>query len=255
MKTSLPVLELNSISKRFGGVIATDDLSLLIKNNTIHALIGPNGAGKTTLLSQISGSLMPDQGCITFQGRDITRYSLHERVMVGIARSYQITNIFKGGFTVLDNISLAVQHQLGVSGRFWTSSDVDAQITDRSMKILYSVGLTEFAEQEAQQLSYGQQRHLEIGLALAAAPSLLLLDEPMAGVSGEESVKLTKLIHSLKKEMAIVLVEHDMDAVFSLADEVSVLVYGRIIATGSPDQIKSDSEVQMAYLGDEVSFK
>jgi branched-chain amino acid transport system ATP-binding protein len=255
MKTTLPILELNSISKRFGGVIATDDLSLSIKTNSIHALIGPNGAGKTTLLSQISGSLSPDDGSIIFEGSNITRLSLHERVMLGIVRSYQITNIFKGGFSVLENISLAVQHQLGVSGRFWRSTDMDVQIVHRSMKILHLIGLYEYADQDAQHLSYGQQRHLEIGLALAAEPSLLLLDEPMAGVSGEESEKLTTLIRSLKNEMAIVLVEHDMNAVFSLADEVSVLVYGRIIVTGSPDQIKSDPEVQIAYLGDEVGAK
>ncbi len=253
MKPTIPILELKSIGKRFGGVIATDDLNLSIKNNSIHALIGPNGAGKTTLLSQIAGSLRPDVGFITFKGQDITRLSLHERVILGIARSYQITNIFKNGFTVLENISLAVQHQLGVSGQFWRSSEIDSQITERSMTILNSVGLAKCAGQDAQHLSYGQQRHLEIGLALAAEPSLLLLDEPMAGVSGEESEKLTILIHSLKKEMAIVLVEHDMNAVFSLADEVSVLVYGKIIATGLPDQIKSNPEVQMAYLGDEVS--
>lgn len=255
MNKSVSILQISSITKRFGGVLATDNLSLSVEDKKIHALIGPNGAGKTTLLSQISGSIRPDEGSIVFEGKDITNISLHERVMLGIARSYQITNIFKGGFTALENISLAVQHQLHVSRDFWTSIESDSHILEKSMGILDSVGLIEFANEDAEHLSYGQQRHLEIALALATEPKLILLDEPMAGVSGEESEKLTKLIHSLKKRMAVVLVEHDMDAVFALADEISVLVYGGIIATGSPDDIRKDPIVKAAYLGDEVNSK
>lgn len=247
------MLHVQNLVKRFGGLVATDHANLEVRAGEIHALIGPNGAGKTTLMAQLAGALKSDDGRIVFDGRDILNLPLHERVALGLARSYQITSIFKGGFTVLDNFALAVQRRSGSSYRFWRPVAREAQIEQEARRIVRAIGLAGLEDWPAAALSHGQQRHVEIGLAIATGAKLLLLDEPMAGVSGDESRAMTRLIQGLRGTMTIVLVEHDMEAVFALADRISVLVYGKVIATGTPEEIKMNAEVKRAYLGDEVS--
>jgi branched-chain amino acid transport system ATP-binding protein len=244
------LLELRQLVKRYGGLVATDHLDLTVTRGEIHAIIGPNGAGKTTLIHQISGAIVPTSGSILFEGRDITDIKMHDRVKLGLARSYQITNIFKD-YSVLDNIALAVQARRGSSMRFWRQAVRDDALFDEARVIGGQVGLGERLSAIAGNLAHGEQRQLEVGLALATLPKLLLLDEPMAGMGPEESARLIPLIRHLRNEIGVVLIEHDMDAVFQLADRVTVLVAGRVIATGTPDQIRSDPEVRKAYLGDE----
>jgi branched-chain amino acid transport system ATP-binding protein len=244
------LLELRQLVKRYGGLVATDHLDLTVTRGEIHAIIGPNGAGKTTLIHQISGAIAPSSGSILFNGRDITDIKMHDRVKLGLARSYQITNIFKD-YSVLDNLALAVQARRGSSMRFWRQAVLDEALFDEARVILGQVGLGERLTAIAGNLAHGEQRQLEVGLALATLPKLLLLDEPMAGMGPEESARLIPLIRNLRNEIGVVLIEHDMDAVFQLADRVTVLVAGRVIATGTPDQIRSDPEVRKAYLGDE----
>jgi branched-chain amino acid transport system ATP-binding protein len=249
----MAMLEVRQLVKRFGGIVATDHADLSVRRGEVHALIGPNGAGKTTLMSQLAGALRSDEGAILLDDHDIRDLPMHERVALGVARSYQITSIFQGHFTVLDNIALAVQRRRGSSYRFWQPASRDTEVAAEALRIVQAVGLSGLEHRAAAALAHGQQRHVEIGLALATGAKLLLLDEPMAGVSGEESRAMTRLIRGLKGQVTMVLVEHDMDAVFALADRISVLVYGRVIATGTPDEIKADPEVKRAYLGDEVS--
>lgn len=253
MKTNTPavLLNLRKLVKRYGGLVATDHLDLTVNQGEIHAIIGPNGAGKTTLIHQISGSIAPNEGSILFNGRDITRVTMHERVKLGLARSYQITNIFHS-YSVLDNIALAVQARCGSSMRFWKQAVGDRALFEEARAIAERVGLGVRIDAIAGNLAHGEQRQLEAGLALATRPKLLLLDEPMAGMGPEESARLIPLIKNLRSEIGVVLIEHDMDAVFQLADRISVLVSGRIIATGTPDQIRNDPEVKKAYLGDEA---
>ena len=246
------LLHLDQLVKRYGGLVATDHLSLSVKQGEIHAIIGPNGAGKTTLIHQISGAIAPNAGRILFNGQDITRVAMHERVKLGLARSYQITNIFHA-YSVLDNIALAVQARRGSSMRFWKPAIKDRALFDEAGAIGERVGLGARLDAIAGNLAHGEQRQLEVGLALATLPKLLLLDEPMAGMGPDESGRLIALIKNLPKEIGVVLIEHDMDAVFQLAERISVLVAGRIIATGTPDQIRNDVEVKKAYLGDEVT--
>ena len=246
------LLHLDQLVKRYGGLVATDHLSLSVKQGEIHAIIGPNGAGKTTLIHQISGAIAPNAGRILFNGQDITRVAMHERVKLGLARSYQITNIFHA-YSVLDNIALAVQARRGSSMRFWKPAIKDRALFDEAGAIGERVGLGARLDAIAGNLAHGEQRQLEVGLALATLPKLLLLDEPMAGMGPDESGRLITLIKNLPKEIGVVLIEHDMDAVFQLAERISVLVAGRIIATGTPDQIRNDVEVKKAYLGDEVT--
>jgi branched-chain amino acid transport system ATP-binding protein len=246
-----PLLDLRKLVKRFGGLVATDHLSLTVQRGEIHAIIGPNGAGKTTLIHQISGSLVPDEGAVMFDGHDITARSMHDRVKLGLARSYQITNIFKS-CTVLDNITLAVQARSGSNMRFWKPAIKDAALFDEARAIGERVGLGARLDVLAGNLAHGEQRQLEVGLALATLPKLLLLDEPMAGMGPEESARLIPLIKNLGSEIGVVLIEHDMDAVFRLADRISVLVAGRVIASGTPDEIRNDTLVKKAYLGDEA---
>jgi branched-chain amino acid transport system ATP-binding protein len=246
-----PLLDLRKLVKRFGGLVATDHLSLTVQRGEIHAIIGPNGAGKTTLIHQISGSIVPDEGAVMFDGHDITTRSMHDRVKLGLARSYQITNIFKS-CTVLDNISLAVQARSGSNMRFWQPAIKDAALFDEARAIGERVGLGTRLDVLAGNLAHGEQRQLEVGLALATLPKLLLLDEPMAGMGPEESARLIPLIKNLGSEIGVVLIEHDMDAVFRLADRISVLVAGRVIASGTPDEIRNDTQVKKAYLGDEA---
>ena len=258
------LLALRDLVKRFGGITATDHVSCSVQEGEIHALIGPNGAGKTTLIAQISGALMPDQGAIEFAGRDITGHSPHDRVHLGLARSYQITSIFKP-FSVLDNVALAVQARSGSSLSFWQPLGRETALFEEARVILDRVGLGARAGALAGDLAHGEQRQLEVCLALATRPKLLLLDEPMAGMGPEESERMIALIGKLtapesrdlldssSAALTVLLVEHDMDAVFRLAHRISVMVQGRIIASDSPQAIRANAEVKKAYLGDEAA--
>jgi branched-chain amino acid transport system ATP-binding protein len=246
------VLELKGVSKRFGGVVATDRVTLDVAQGEVHALIGPNGAGKTTLVGQISGALATDAGGISFLGSDITKAKQHERVKAGLARSYQITSIFKR-FSVLDNLALAVQARSGSSFSFWRPVAAEAALFEEARAIAAEVGLSEKTSSLAATLAHGEQRALEVGLALATHPKLVLLDEPMAGMGPEESARMISLIGRVRAQVTVLLVEHDMDAVFRLADRITVMVNGRVIATGSPEEIRADTEVRRAYLGDELA--
>jgi branched-chain amino acid transport system ATP-binding protein len=221
-----------------------------VRRGEIHALIGPNGAGKTTLIQQLSGALAADAGRMVFDGVDITSLSMHERVHRGLARSYQITSIFKR-LSVLDNVALALQAREGSSFRFWRAARSEGRRYEEAAAVLARVGLDQQLQQLAGALSHGQQRQLEVGIALATHPKLLLLDEPMAGMGAEESERMVRLLLSLRGQTTMLLVEHDMDAVFRLADTISVLVSGRVIASGTPQQIRAHPEVRRAYLGDD----
>jgi branched-chain amino acid transport system ATP-binding protein len=244
------LLALSAVVKRFGGLTASDGVDLAVQAGEIHALIGPNGAGKTTLVHQISGALAPDAGRIAFAGEDITGLSMHERVRKGLARSYQVTSIFRR-LSVLENAILAVQAGAGSSLRFWRPAKSESALTQAARGVLRQVGLGERAEAVAGSLAHGEQRQLEVALSLATRPRLLLLDEPMAGMGPEESARMVELIAALKAHVTLLLIEHDMDAVFRLADRISVLVSGRIVASGTPQEIRADAEVRRAYLGDE----
>jgi len=246
------VLELRRVSKRFVGVVATDDVTLEVKSGEVHALIGPNGAGKTTLISQISGTLPSDRGEIRFDGRDITHARPHERVRLGLARSYQVTSIFKR-FTVLDNLALAVQARSGSSFSFWRPVAAEGGLFDEARSVAGEIGLSQKLSSIAATLAHGEQRALEVGLALATRPKLVLLDEPLAGMGPEEAQRMIALIDRVRSRVTVLLVEHDMDAVFRLANRISVLVDGRLIASGAPETIKADEQVRKAYLGDEVA--
>ena len=246
------LLQVESLYKRFGGLVATDHLNFAVERGELHALIGPNGAGKTTFIHQLSGAIKPDSGRIQFDGRDVTARTLHERVHLGLARSYQITSVFRG-FTVLHNLALAVLARSGSSVRFWRPLERETALFDEARTICARVGLAGREQSTAGTLAHGEQRQLEVALALATSARLLLLDEPMAGMGPEESKRMVELIAGLKGTVTVLLVEHDMDAVFRLADRISVLVSGRIIATGAPEAIRANPEVQRAYLGDELA--
>jgi len=243
------LLSVDRLVKRFGGLTATDNVTLDVRRGEIHAIIGPNGAGKTTLVAQLAGELAPNGGTIAFAGRDVTPLRVDARARLGIARSYQITSVFRG-FTALDNVALAVQAQDGHSFRFWRPARGEAALREPARAILERVGLAARVDAKVSALAHGEQRQLEIAMALATRPRLLLLDEPMAGMGKEESERLTRLLAKLKGEETMLLVEHDMDVVFALADRISVLVYGRVIATGTPAEIRADAAVRAAYLGD-----
>jgi branched-chain amino acid transport system ATP-binding protein len=243
------VLELSRLSKHFGGVTATDEVSLDVREREVHALIGPNGAGKTTLVAQIAGDLASDGGAILFDGADVTRAPQHERVRSGLARSYQITSIFRR-FSVLDNLALAVQARSGSSFSFWRPVARETALAEEARAIAADIGLSGREDVVAATLAHGEQRALEVGLALATRPKLVLLDEPMAGMGQEESHRMVALVERVRERVAVLLVEHDMDAVFRLADRISVLVSGRVIATGAPEAIRSHPEVKKAYLGE-----
>ncbi len=246
------MLELRNATKRFGGVTATDAVSLDVKRGEVHALIGPNGAGKTTLIGQIAGDIACDSGAVVFEGADVTRATQHERVRAGLARSYQITSIFKR-LTVLDNLALAVQARSGSSFSFWRPVAGETALAEEAHAIAAEIGLSGRESAVAATLAHGEQRALEVGLALATRPRLVLLDEPTAGMGPEESQRMVALVERIRARVAVLLVEHDMDAVFRLADRVSVLVSGRVIATGLPAAIRADVEVKRAYLGETVA--
>ncbi len=243
-----PILSIQGLHKSFGGVTATDNVHLDVLDGETHAVIGPNGAGKTTLISQLSGALKPDAGRILFEGNNIVGQPAHKRSHIGLARSFQITSVFME-MTVLDNVALAVQAHDGHSFRFWTPARASKNLTDPAMACLKQVGLESRANDTASVMSHGERRQLEIAMALATKPKLLLLDEPMAGMGPDESARMVETLKSLSGK-TMLLVEHDMDAVFALADRISVLVYGQVIATGTPDEVRADENVRHAYLGE-----
>ena len=245
-----PLLRIEGLIKRFGGIVATDNLSLDIASGELHAIIGPNGAGKTTLISQLIGQLRPSAGAIHFAGGDITHLPAWRRSHLGLARSFQITSLLPD-FTAADNVALAAQARDGHSFRFFGAARKEKSLRDAAHAALERVGLGARADVVVASLSHGEQRELELAVALATKPQLLLLDEPMAGLGATESARMVKLLADLRKEVTIVLVEHDMNAVFALADRITVLVYGRVIASGAPDAIRANEEVKRAYLGDQ----
>jgi branched-chain amino acid transport system ATP-binding protein len=244
------LLEIEELTKRFGGVIASDSISLCVPKGELHAIIGPNGAGKTTLIGQLAGEIAADAGRIRFEGRDVTALPTDRRSQLGLARSFQITSLFLD-FTVLDNVALAVQAHAGHSFRFWRDARSESELRTPARAALARVGLAGRADVVVSNLSHGEHRQLEIAMALATKPRMLLLDEPMAGMGPDESARMVKTLRELKRELTILLIEHDMEAVFALADRITVLVYGRIIASGTPEAIRANAEVRQAYLGEQ----
>jgi branched-chain amino acid transport system ATP-binding protein len=238
------------LTKVFGGLIATNRVDLDVFTGETHAVIGPNGAGKTTLIAQLAGDLSPDTGTIRFGGRDVTRLPAPARSRLGLARSFQITSVFRE-FSALDNVALAVQAHAGHSFRFWRPARGERALREPARAMLATVGLGARADVPAATLAHGEQRQLEIAMALATGPRLLLLDEPMAGMGPDESQRMIRFIGTLKARHTILLVEHDMDAVFALADRISVMLYGSLIASGTPEEIRANAEVREAYLGED----
>lgn len=245
-----PALALTALRKSFGGLVVTDDVTLSIMPGELHAVIGPNGAGKTTLINEVSGLLPPDAGRVVFAGRE-TGLPAHARARLGLARSFQITSVLTG-FSALENVALAVQARSGSSFRFLGDAAAETALNAPAMAALAEVGLADRAHVLAGHLAHGEKRALELAIALVAEPKLLLLDEPMAGAGREETERLIAVLQRLKGRFAIMLVEHDMTAVFALADRISVMIYGRIIASGPPDAVRADPQVVAAYLGDEM---
>jgi len=243
------LLEIFDLNKHFGGIVATNNVNLSVQQGTIHAIIGPNGAGKTTLIAQLSGQIESDSGDIRFAGRSIVKDSMAHRARQGLARSFQITSVVMP-MTLLENVMLAVQGNRGHSFRFWSPVSQDSAMREAAMASLAEVGLQDRAGRIAANVSHGEQRQLEVAMALAMKPRMLLLDEPMAGMGKEEGAMMVDILNRLRGEMTILLVEHDMGAVFSLADQLSVLVNGHIIATDTVENIRANDEVQEAYLGE-----
>jgi len=246
---SEPLLQVTNLNKRFEGIVATDNLSLDVVAGELHAVIGPNGAGKTTLIGQLGGQVKPDSGRIHFAGNDITALPTYRRNRLGVARSFQIASLFLG-LSVLDNVALAVQAHAGHSFRFWRAARSEPELRQPARVALAQVGLSERADLPASALSHGEHRQLELAMALAGQPRVLLLDEPMAGLGPDGSGQMVEMLRALKRKLTILLVEHDMETVFALADRITVLVYGRVIASGTPDSIRANDEVRQAYLGE-----
>ena len=244
------LLAARALRKHFGGLLASDGIDLDVVRGETHAVIGPNGAGKTTLIGQLAGDLRPDSGSIRFDDQDVTRLDSPLRARRGLARSFQVTSIFRD-FSALDNVTLAVQAHSGHSFRFWQPARTESALREPARAALDAAGLGKRADVRAASLAHGEQRQLEIAMALATEPRLLLLDEPVAGMGPEESQRMIRFLATLKGRVTIVLVEHDMDAVFTLADRISVMVYGRIIATGTPAEIRGNEQVRRAYLGED----
>jgi len=245
------MLEVRGLRKQFGALRASDGIDFDVAEGETHAVIGPNGAGKTTFISQLAGNLRPDSGTVRFAGADITALPAPRRARLGLARSFQITSVYPD-FSALHNVALAIQAHAGHSFRFWRDARSDSALIEPARKVLNEVGLSSRVSVLAANLAHGEQRQLEVAMALATRPRLLLLDEPMAGMGIEESQRMIALLASLKRKHTIILVEHDMDAVFRLADRISVLVYGRVIATDTPERIRTNEEVRRAYLGTEA---
>ncbi|WP_312427673.1 ABC transporter ATP-binding protein [Achromobacter sp.] len=246
----MSTLRIENLEKRYGGLTVTDKLSLDVASGELHAVIGPNGAGKTTLIGQLSGELRPDAGRVLLDDKDVTRMPVEKRVRHGLARSYQITSVFKP-FTALENVAMAVQARRGHSFRFWRPVLSTPALTEPAREALALAGLSARESTPASELAHGELRQLELAMVLACQPSLLLLDEPMAGMSQHESEAMTRLLLSLRGRYTILLVEHDMQAVFALSDRITVLVYGRALACGTADQIRDDPQVRECYLGSE----
>jgi branched-chain amino acid transport system ATP-binding protein len=246
------VLSLRQVSKRFGGLVVTDDVTLDVMPGELHAIIGPNGAGKTTLINQISGQLACNSGRVLLDGHDITEVPAHARASLGIARTYQITSVIPS-FTVLQNVALAVQAKDGSSFRFFGRVDDEETLNAKARATLGELGLSDRAHRLAGELSHGEKRVLELAMALVSEPKLLLLDEPMAGTGRDETAQLTSVLRGLKGRFPILLVEHDMSVVFALADTVSVLCFGRVLASGAPADVRADQRVIAAYLGEETA--
>ena len=247
-----PLLSVQNLSKSYGALKVTQDVSLDVHEGQLHAIIGPNGAGKTTLISQLSGQLRPDSGRVVYAGQDITRLDMAGRVRLGLARSFQLTTLLPS-FSVLENVALAVQARNGSSFRFLRPAASEQALNDQAMACLADVGLADRSRRLAGSLSHGEKRQLELAVALATQPRLLLLDEPLAGTGHEEAAHLVDMFGRLKNRVTMVLIEHDMDAVFALADMVSVLVYGQIVASGPPSDVRADVKVRAAYLGEEAA--
>jgi len=245
-----PLLRVENLVRRFDGIVATDNVSLDVARGELHAIIGPNGAGKTTLISQLIGQLRPSAGTIRFAGEDITHLPAWRRSQLGLARSFQITSLLPD-FTAADNVALAAQARAGHSFRFWANAREEKPLREAARAALARVGLEHRADVVVSKLSHGEQRELELAVALGTRPQLLLLDEPMAGLGATESARMVKLLAELRREITIILVEHDMSAVFALADRITVLVYGRVIASDVPAAIRVNEEVKRAYLGDQ----
>ena len=244
------LLAVEGLTKRFGGILASDNIALDVKQGELHAIIGPNGAGKTTLIGQLTGMLTPDTGTVRFAGKDITARPAYSRSLLGLARSFQITSLFLD-LSVLDNVALAVQAHAGHSFQFWRDARKERDLREAALAALARVGLADRADRQASALSHGEHRQIELAMALAGKPRMLLLDEPMAGLGTDESARMVKLLRDLKREYTILLIEHDMEAVFALADRISVLVYGRVIASGAPEAIRANKDVRDAYLGEQ----
>jgi branched-chain amino acid transport system ATP-binding protein len=244
------LLKVEGLTKRFGGVLASDDVRLDVAAGELHAIIGPNGAGKTTLIGQLTGEIAPNAGRVWFDGRDITGLPVHRRSALGLARSFQITSLFLD-FTALDNVAMAVQACAGHSFRFWRRARTERELRDPARAALDRVGLAARADVRVSDMSHGEHRQIELAMALAGNPRMLLLDEPMAGLGPDESGRMVETLRELKQHLTILLVEHDMEAVFALADRISVLVYGHVIASGAPADIRADAEVRRAYLGEQ----
>jgi len=244
------LLTVDGLTKRFGGVLASDGIMLDVARGELHAIIGPNGAGKTTLIGQLTGELTPDTGRVHFDGQDITALPVYTRSALGLARSFQITSLFLD-FTALDNVALAVQAHAGHSFHFWRNARSEPELREPARAALTRAGLAHRADEIVANMSHGEHRQIELAMALATRPRMLLLDEPMAGLGPEESARMVKTLRELKQELTILLIEHDMEAVFALADRISVLVYGRVIASGTPDAIRANAEVRQAYLGEQ----
>jgi branched-chain amino acid transport system ATP-binding protein len=249
-----PILRTRGLTKRFGGLMATDNLDFEVRRGEVHAVIGPNGAGKTTLLDQLVGELPADAGAVEFDGRDVSRLPSFRRALLGLARSYQITSIFPE-FTALENVALAAQARAGHSFGCWRPATLEEGLTRPAAAALHEVGLSNKRHSVAAQLAHGERRQLEIAMALVSKPKLLLLDEPMAGMGRHESEAMVKLLGSLKGRYSMLLVEHDMDVVFALADRITVLVYGRAIASGLPESIRANPDVRRAYLGERYAAR
>ena len=247
----MSLFQVQGLVKRLGGLLATDHVSLTVEPGEIHALIGPNGAGKTTLVNQISGLLAPDAGRIVLGGQDLTHLPMHRRVALGLSSCFQVTRIFPNQ-SVRDNLVLAVQAHSGSSFRFLQPRSSSHGLYERAEQLAERVGLQHQLHGLAGALPHGAQRTLDVALARAAAPRRVLLDEPMAGMGPDESLQMVELIDTLRRDMAVLLIEHDMDAVFRLADRISVLVYGRLLPSGTPDAIRNNAEVQAVYLGTET---
>ena len=243
------MLSVQKLNKSFGALHATHDLNLEIAEGTIHGLIGPNGAGKTTAINQLSGEMIADSGTVIFNGQDVTNLPIYDRAQMGLQRSYQITSLFPE-FTALDNVAIAVQATDGHSFKFWGKARKDDTLIGPAMNVLKQVGLDHLAHTPVTDLAHGQQRQIELAMTLATKPKMLLLDEPMAGMGQRESLDMMEVLRPLKGNITVLMVEHDMDVVFALADRVSVLVRGHCIVTGTPDEIRNNEDVRTAYLGE-----